>query len=106
MELSKEVKTYIDEKARKLPHYYDRVMAVQVIVDDMGPLKRVELIVSVAGHEDFVAHEKGDDIFACFDICMDRSEKQLRRFKDRVRSNKHNTPLGALGTEEIGSAEA
>jgi putative sigma-54 modulation protein len=96
-EVPADVKSYIEGKAAKLPHYYDRVMSVQVILEDTGPLKKVELIVGVAGHEDFVAQEKGAELFACFDVCMDRMENQLRRFKEKIRDNKHKTPTSGTG---------
>lgn len=83
------VKSYMEEKAAKLPKYYDRVMEVNIIIDEQGPKKRVEMLISVAGHEDFVAHEVGDDLFAGFDVCMDRAEKQLTKFKEKVRDHKH-----------------
>ena len=85
-----DLKRYIEEKCDKLPHYYDRVMAVEVIVEVEQPtVKRVEMVISVAGHEDFVAKEKGTDFFACFDICLDHIEKQLTKHKARVRDHKH-----------------
>jgi putative sigma-54 modulation protein len=84
------MKKYIQEKSEKLPHYYDRVMAVNVVVDGEHSSHRVEMVVSVAGHDDFVAEEHGSDIYACFDKCLDRMEKQLTKHKDRVRDRKHH----------------
>jgi ribosomal subunit interface protein len=75
-------------------------MAVQVIVDGDAGMSRVELVISVAGHDDFVAEEKGADMFACFDICIDRAEKQLTRFKDRIRDRKHQA-RASQGEAEI-----
>ena len=88
-EIPVNVRSYMEEKAAKLPKYYDRVMEVDVIIDEEGPKKRVELVISVAGHEDFIAQEVGNDLFACFDICMDHAEKQLTKFKEKVRDRKH-----------------
>jgi putative sigma-54 modulation protein len=94
-----DMKRYIEEKSEKLPHYYDRVMSVEVIVDAEHATKSVELVVSVAGHEDFVAKETGTDIYTCFDLCIDHLEKQLTRHKDRVRDRKHHAAR-ATGQEE------
>jgi putative sigma-54 modulation protein len=79
----------MEEKASKLTKYYDRVMEVDIFVDEQGPKNKVELVISVAGHEDMVAQEVGDDLFACFDVCMDRAEKQLTKVKEKVRDRKH-----------------
>ena len=94
MEVPGDLKRYMQEKAEKLPHYYDRVMAVEILVDAVGGSNRVELVVTVAGHDKFVASEKGNDLFACFDICVDRAEKQLARFKARVRDHKRHARSG------------
>lgn len=88
-EVPAEVRTYMEEKANKLPKYYDRIMEVVVFLDEQGPKEKVELVISIAGHEDMVAQEVGDDLFACFDICMDRAEKQLTKLKEKIRDRKH-----------------
>ncbi len=97
-EVPDNLKSYILEKAEKLPKYYDRVMEVEVIVDGEPPERRIELIVSVAGHPSFVAEDRGEDLFACFDICFDKVERQLRRFKEKVRNRKHHPG----GRREVG----
>lgn len=88
-EVPKNLKAYIEEKVGKLPRLYNRIMEVEVIIEGSEPEKKIEILAFVAGHDQFVAHENSEDLFACFDICMDRIEKQLRRFKDRVREKKH-----------------
>jgi putative sigma-54 modulation protein len=93
-EIGADTRSYMEEKANKLPHYYDRVMAAEVIVDGEHAQKRVEMVVTVAGHDKFVAEEKGNDFFACFDVCMDRVEKQLTRYKDKVRDHQHHSRAG------------
>ena len=89
VEVSARVRSYMEEKSTKLPKFYDQVMAVDVIVEEQGPKKKVELVITVSGHEDIIAQELGDDLFACFDVCMDRAEKQLTKYKEKARDRKH-----------------
>jgi putative sigma-54 modulation protein len=88
-EVPAKVRTYMEEKSAKLPKYYDQVMAADIIIDEQGPKKKVEMVINVSGHEDLIAQETGDDLFACFDICMDRAEKQLTKYKEKARDRKH-----------------
>jgi len=48
------------------------------------------MVISAAGHNDFVVQEIGNDLFACFDICMDKAEKQLTKVKEKIRDNKRS----------------
>ena len=89
-EVPDNLKQYMESKVEKLPRFYDRVMGIEIIVDGDMPARRIEMVVSAAGHTDFVAEERSEDLFACFDICLDRIEKQLRRFKERLRDRKHH----------------
>lgn len=87
-----DLREYILKRVEKLPRLYDRIMGIEVIIDGEGPEGKVECIVSVASHPDFVSEEKGRDLFACFDTCLDKIETQLRKFKDKIRNRKHNSP--------------
>ena len=82
-------KEYAESKLSKLPRVFDRVMMIEVIVDGQLAQKSVEIVVSAARHREFVAHEMGDDTYACFDLCFDKIERQLRRHKERLRNRKH-----------------
>ncbi len=98
MDVPENLRGYIEEKISKLPRFYDRVMDIEVIIDGEKSDRRIEIVVSVPGHPDFVAEHRSDDLFASFDLCLDRIEKQIRRFKDKVRDRKHH----AGGRKESG----
>lgn len=84
-----EVKTYAEEKAGKLPRFYDRVQAIEVILDHEGDNFTVDMIVTAEGKNHFIAHEAGPDMFALIDLIVDKLERQLRRHKERFRNRKH-----------------
>ena len=87
-------KEYAESKLSKLPRVFDRVMMIEVIVDGQPSQKSVEIVVSAARHREFVAHEKGEDTYACFDLCVDKIDRQLRRHKERLRNHKHPDRAG------------
>lgn len=89
MSAGEEVKDYVRDKARKLVRYYDRISAIDVILDGAGEQGHVEMIVRVEGADDFVAQEANGDFFAGVDVVVDRLERQLTSFKEKLRNRKH-----------------
>jgi len=89
VEVSDHTKHFIEEKASRLPRYYDRVSAIEVILDQEGDLSSVEMIVRAAGSPDFVGKEVGPETKACVDLLIDKMERQLTRHKEKFRNRKH-----------------
>lgn len=89
VEISDDVKDYINKKANKLLKFYDRVSAIEVILDREGNDVSVEMIVSADGTDHFIAQEIGPDTFALVDLLEHKLERQLRRHKERLRNRKH-----------------
>ena len=87
--VTEQIKDYAAEKAGKLPRFYDRVQAIEVILDQEGDAFTVDMIVTAAGKNHFIAHEAGPDMFALVDLIVDKLERQLRRHKERFRNRKH-----------------
>lgn len=88
VDVTEEVKDYAAGKADKLPRFYDRVQAIEVILDHEGDNFTVDMIVT-AGKSNFIAHEAGPDMFALIDLIVDKLERQLSRHKEKFRNRKH-----------------
>jgi len=91
VKVSEEVKAYAERKVRKLEKFYDRIQHVDVVLDHEGDQYTVDVIVNVAGTDNFIAHERGEDTFAQIDLIVDKLSRQLRRHKERYRNRKHPT---------------
>ena len=89
VEVSDDIKSYAEEKASKLPRYYDRVQGVEIIFDREADLTAVEMIVSAAGAHTFVAKELGPNALSCIDLLVDKLGRQLTRHKERYRNRRH-----------------
>lgn len=83
------VKEYAEEKAARLPRYYDRVHAIEVVLDHEGDHAVVEMIVKAAGAQDFIAKESGPEARSCIDLLVDKLERQLTKHKEKFRNRKH-----------------
>ena len=87
------IEEYASKKIEKFPRYFNRIQQVEVFIDKARNGYNVEIITDVEHHEPFVATSSHEDLYACLDVGIDRSLRQLKDHKSKLRDNKHNTPL-------------
>jgi putative sigma-54 modulation protein len=85
MDVTEAMKRYAEEKAGRLPRFYDAVRAAVVTLDKDAGEFLVEIVVTGRRKSVFVAHHRGTELHACLDQCIHKLTEQLRRHKDRVR---------------------
>lgn len=81
----------IAAKAEKLLRIFDRLTAIEVIVDikdETNP--RVDLKVAAEHKHDFVAHDQSDNLMGSVDEAIHKVEQQLRKYKEKVQE-RHRT---------------
>jgi len=92
LEITESMKQYAEQKAAKLPRYYDRIRTIEIVSDKHDSFNyQVEVIVKVHQHDPFIASSCGDDLYACIDDVVDKLERQLTDHKEKLRNRKHNT---------------
>jgi len=91
VEVTDDVREYAQSKASKLPRYYDRVQAIELVFDHESDQFTAEMIVRVDKSQSFVASEMGPDTFALVDLLVDKMERQLTRHKEKCRDHKAGT---------------
>ncbi len=101
VEITDDVRRYVENKAAKLPKYYDRIHEIEVILDHESEQFNVEMIVRADHKHTFIASQTGPDTFALIDSIVDKLERQLTKHKEKVRNRKHEGKgdLGELGGE-------
>ncbi len=92
------IEEYASKKIEKFPRYFNRIQQVEVLIDKARNGFTVEIITDVEHHEPFVASSSHEDLYACIDVGIDRSLRQLKDHKSKLRDNKHNTPLSGNET--------
>ena len=100
--LNQETHDFIEQKAQKLLRFFDRLTSIEVTVDLESNEKTVEFVVSAEHKHDFVARESHSDVRAAVDMVLEKLEKQLRKYKEKVQDHRRTPALGApkLGREE------
>jgi putative sigma-54 modulation protein len=99
VEVTDDVRTYIEEKGSKLPRFYDRIHDVEVILDHESEQFTVEMIVRTDRKHTLVASETGPDTFALIDLIVDTMERQLTKHKEKNRN--HRPDPKADRTKEV-----
>jgi putative sigma-54 modulation protein len=92
--LHDDTKQFIQEKAQKLLHFFERLTSIDITVDLESDLKTVEFVVNAEHKHDFVASEKNSDIRAATDLVVAKVEKQLRKYKERVQDHRRTPAMG------------
>lgn len=98
MDLTPAIEDYATKKLEKFPRFYDRIQQIEMVIDKAKNGYSLEIITDVAHHEPFVASSDHDDLYACIDLGIDRSLRQLKDYKSKLRDHKdHSTMRGNEG---------
>jgi len=93
LEITAAIRQYAEEKAGKLPKFYDLIQEIELILDGNadGKQKRAEVVVIAEHRNRFVGHQEGDDLYGCIDQALHKVQMQITAHKERYRNRKHNT---------------
>ena len=95
MDLTTAIENYATKKIDKFARFYDRIQQVEMVIDKAKNGYALEIITDVDHHEPFVATGQHEDLYACIDLGIDRSIRQLKDHKSKLRDNKdHNSMRG------------
>lgn len=89
VEVTEPMKQYAQDKAGKLIRYYDRIDAIEVVVDHEAAQYRVEMLIRTHRKQTFVGHVDAGDFYEALDLLMDKMGRQLTRHKEKTRNRKH-----------------
>lgn len=92
--LNEESQKFIEQKAQKLLRFFERLTSIEVTVDLENTTKIVEFVVSAEHKHDFVARESHTDVRAAVDLVLDKLEKQLRKYKEKVQDHRRTPAMG------------
>jgi putative sigma-54 modulation protein len=83
--LSDAAREHIDKACEKLPHFCDRIIDCEVIVDKQKLSVIVEFIVKVPNQKLVAsAHNEDENLFKAIDEAESRLERQLKRYHDKL----------------------
>lgn len=89
LQVTDPIRQYAESKVEKLLKIFDGTQLIRVVLDQESGREHefeVEIAVDVVKHEDFISRAKGSDLYGCIDLCVDKSQRQLRDYKEKLRA--------------------
>ena len=93
--LSPQIKEYVEDKIQRMERFYDRIVDCDVIMDTEKNKETVEMNARVYGQLLNVKSKDADPTKAV-DICLDKLEVQLKKFKSKMKNRPHERMSVAL----------
>lgn len=87
--VSDKIKSYALEKTEKLLKFFDKIQAIDVVIQNEGEELAVETIVNAGSRTEFVGREVGPDPFVLIDQTVSKLERQITKYKEQLRNRKH-----------------
>jgi putative sigma-54 modulation protein len=87
MEPSEALKGYVVERTSKLTKYIDKPMESQATLSVEKFRQIAELIVNVNGIR-IAGQESHEDMYAAIDLVMEKIERQVKKYRDKIRRHK------------------
>jgi putative sigma-54 modulation protein len=92
LEVTDAIRDYAENKAAKLPKYFDGLQQITVTLSKRNGNHttefEAELVLDVRRHEDFISHASDGDLYAAIDLVSEKGERQLRDFKEMLKNGK------------------
>lgn len=85
---------YAEERAARLEKYYDRVLKLEVVLSHEKERHIAEMIATTTHGEKLIGHAVKDDMCAALDIATDKLERQLVKFKEKIRGSRAKRARG------------
>lgn len=87
MEPSDALKSYAEEKLERVRKYIDEPIVAQVFLTVEKIRHTAEVTITAKGIT-MKAAEETNDMYAALDVVVDKIERQLRRYKERIKEHK------------------
>jgi len=89
IEVTKAIEDYLKSKLSKIEKYFDDNVEAKAIISTKGREQKVEVTIW-SGKYNVRAEEAGEDLYSSIDLVVDKIERQLKKFKDKLYNKKGN----------------
>src|SRR5215469_12760766 len=82
------LKDYANEKVERVKKYLDRAGEAHVVLSLERHLHHADITIQ-SGAFVLRGRERSEDMYASIDLAMDKIERQLRRYKEKLKNHHH-----------------
>ncbi|MEM9532529.1 MAG: ribosome-associated translation inhibitor RaiA [Pseudomonadota bacterium] len=86
IEVTPALRRRVEKKMKRLAKHYDHLIDVSVVLDVNRHEQLAEATVNASG-KTFFADASSDDLYVAIDLLSDRLDRQILKFKDKMRDH-------------------
>ncbi len=106
MDATDAIKQYAEEKVKKIKRYFPDPINANVVLGLERYQHRADINITLHNGLVLKGSETSDDMYSSIDLAVGKIEKQVRRYKDKIRSHKPQTgPVLAFRRDVIEEEE-
>lgn len=106
MEVSEPVKSYVEEKLARVKKYIEEPIDAQIALSVEKKIRHHAEVTIVAKGITIKASEETSDMYAAIDLVVDKIERQLKRYKEKIKAHKPTNERGREVQKTVISAES
>jgi putative sigma-54 modulation protein len=88
MESSDAIRSYVEDKLTRVKKYIDEPIDAQVVLSVQKKINHRAEVTMVAKGLTMKSTETTEDMYAAIDLMVDKIERQLKRYKDKLKKHK------------------
>ena len=106
MDVSEPVKSYVEEKLARVKKYIEEPIDAQVALSVEKKIRHHAEVTIVAKGITIKGSEETSDMYAAIDLVVDKIERQLKRYKEKIKAHKPAAERGREVQKTVISAES
>lgn len=91
IEITDSLRDYVHNKFDRIVRHFDHLIDVHVVLDVEKQLQHAEATIMTRGKQVF-ADAKEHDMYAAIDSMIDKLDRQLIKYKERMKDHHHEVP--------------
>jgi len=88
IDVTQAINDYLESKLSKIEKYFDDDVEAKAIISAKGREQKVEVTIW-SGKYNVRAEEVNEDLYSAIDLVVDKLERQLKKYKDKLNSKKN-----------------
>ena len=97
IEITNPIKSYVEKKMQRLEKFFNHILEIHVILTTEKHRQIAEVTINANGLK-IASQEETTDIYASIDSIVDKLERKLNRYKERITKHRKKS----RGSKEIG----
>lgn len=106
MEVSNAIREYAEEKVSRAKKYIDEPIDAQVVLSVAKKIRHKAEVTLVAKGITIKGSEETDDMYAAIDAVVDKIERQLKRYREKLKAHKPLTGKERKVNKTVFAAES